>query len=268
MHPVQAVPAQQVEVVRRGRRHRDGHRALRPQLQEPLDAARRVVGPLALVAVWQQQHHIRELTPLGLAGTDEFVDDRLCAVDEVAELGLPHHDRPGVAHRVAVLEAHRRVLRQRRVVHQEPPAGGCAVRVDGEQVQRGELGGGIRVDDHRVALREGAPTGVLPGEPDQLALGQECAQRQQFTEGPVHFALVGHLPALLQHRLDPRVRCELRREGQVRITDAGQQCLVHRGVHPARDHLRRLDRLTRLDSVFLEFPDLVEHLLELALVVA
>ena len=136
---VQRVPAQQVEVVRRRRRHRDRHRALGPQQQEPLDAARRVVGPLALVAVRQQQHHVGELAPLGLAGADELVDDRLRAVDEVAELGLPQHQCVRVADRVAVLEAHRGELRQRRVVHHELAAGRRAVGVGGQQLQRREL---------------------------------------------------------------------------------------------------------------------------------
>ena len=113
MNAVESVPTQQVEVVRGGRRQGDGHRALRPQLQEPFDTSGGVVGPLTLVAVWQQQHDVGELTPFGLTGADELVDDRLGAVDEVAELGLPQHNRLGITHRVAVLESHRGVLRQR-----------------------------------------------------------------------------------------------------------------------------------------------------------
>ena len=92
----------------------------RAQLQEALRAAGRVVGALALVAVRQQQRQRRLLAPLHLAGGDELVDDRLGAVDEVAELRLPQHQRVGVLHRVAVLEAHRRVLAEQRVVHEEP----------------------------------------------------------------------------------------------------------------------------------------------------
>ena len=48
-----------------------------------------VVGTLAFVAVREQQRHVGVLAPLGLAGGDGLVDDRLRAVDEVAELGLP-----------------------------------------------------------------------------------------------------------------------------------------------------------------------------------
>ena len=51
-HPgVEGVPAQQVEVVRRLAGQGDAHRALGAQLQEPLDAARGVVGTLPLMAV-------------------------------------------------------------------------------------------------------------------------------------------------------------------------------------------------------------------------
>ena len=62
---------------------------------------------------------------------DELVDDRLRAVDEVAELGLPQHKCVRVADRVAVLEAHRGELRQRRVVHHELATGRRAVGVGG-----------------------------------------------------------------------------------------------------------------------------------------
>ena len=81
--------------------------------------ARRVVGTLALVAVREQQHDARALAPLLLGRRDELVDDGLRAVGEVAELGLPQHERVGALDRVAVLEAHRRVLAEQRVVDPE-----------------------------------------------------------------------------------------------------------------------------------------------------
>ncbi len=54
----------------------------------------------------------------------------------------------------------------------------------------------------------------------------------------------------------------------MRVADAGQQRLVHRGVHPGGHHLVGLHRLARLDVVLLQVADLVEHPLQLALVVA
>ena len=63
------------------------------RIEEALDARRRVLGALALVAVRQQQHEAVVLVPLVLGGDEVLVDDDLGAVDEVAELRLPHHQR-------------------------------------------------------------------------------------------------------------------------------------------------------------------------------
>ena len=97
--------AQQVEVLRRRREVRDADVALGGELQEALQARAGVLGARALVAVRQQQRQARGLAPLGQAGDDELVDDDLGAVDEVAELRLPEHERLGRLRRVAVLEA-------------------------------------------------------------------------------------------------------------------------------------------------------------------
>ena len=78
-----------------------------------------MIRTLALVAVRQQQHDVGELAPLRFTGGDELVDDGLRAVDEVAELSFPEHERIGVAHGVAVLEADGRELAERGVVDHE-----------------------------------------------------------------------------------------------------------------------------------------------------
>ena len=71
----------------------------------------RVLRPLALVAVRQEQTRpLRAATCL--RRDDELVDDDLRAVDEVAELGLPHHQHVGLVERVAELEAEHRRLRE------------------------------------------------------------------------------------------------------------------------------------------------------------
>ena len=51
--------------------------------------------------------------------------------------------------------------------------GTAAVGIHREQIQMGEFGSGLAVDDHGVPLRECSALGVLAGHPDQLALGQE-----------------------------------------------------------------------------------------------
>ena len=88
---------QHMEVLRRGRCLHDREVVLGGQEQEALDAAGAVLGTLALVAVGQQHDQAGVLVPLVLGGHQELVDDDLGAVHEVAELGLPDHERRRVA---------------------------------------------------------------------------------------------------------------------------------------------------------------------------
>ena len=116
---VERLAPQQVEVLGGGRAVRDADVLLRGELEEALEPRARVLGPVALVAVREQQRQARGLPPLREAGDDELVDDDLRAVDEVAELRLPEDERVGRGDRVAVLEAERGELGQRRVVDLE-----------------------------------------------------------------------------------------------------------------------------------------------------
>ncbi len=113
--------AQQMEVAGRRRRCGDAHVVLGAQLQEALDPGGGVVRSLALVAVGgEEQDHAGVLAPLLLGGGDELVDDRLGAVDEVAELRLPQHQCIRALDRVPVLEAEGGELGERGVVDVEP----------------------------------------------------------------------------------------------------------------------------------------------------
>ena len=76
-------------------------------------------GPAPFVPVRQQQHERRPLPPLAARRHDELVDHRLRAVDEVAVLRFPDDEPRRLLHVVAVLEADRRVLRERAVVDLE-----------------------------------------------------------------------------------------------------------------------------------------------------
>ena len=101
------------------------------------------------------------LAPLGLAGGDVLVDDRLGAVDEVAELRLPQHQRVRVGDRVAVLEAERGELRQRRVVDQEPllvgATGAAAGRTPRRSCGRSAPSGAARTCRAGCPARTGGP---------------------------------------------------------------------------------------------------------------
>ena len=72
-------------------------------------------GPCAFVAVRQEQREPAQAAPLRFARADELVDDDLRAVDEVAELAFPDHERVRIGGRVAVLEAHHGLFGQHRV---------------------------------------------------------------------------------------------------------------------------------------------------------
>ena len=54
--------------------------------------------------------------------------------------------------------------------------------------QRHVLGAGLVVDQHRVALAEGAPPGVLAGQADVDALEQQRAEGQRLGQRPVDLA--------------------------------------------------------------------------------
>ena len=88
------------------------------------------------------------------------------------------HQRVRVGHRVAVLEAERGELRQRRVVGQEPALLG------GQVAQRVVLLAGLAVDQHRVPLHERAAPGVLAGQPHQPAVHQHRPERDQLARTP------------------------------------------------------------------------------------
>ena len=221
----QALPAQQVEVVARRRRHGHGHVVLCAQRQEPLYPGRGVVGPLAVVAVRQQQHHAGTLAPLLLTGADELVHDRLAAVEEVPELGLPADQRVRARHRVAVLEAHRGELGQQRVVHEE------LGRARLELLERRVLGAVVPVHQHRVPLAERAAPAVLADQPHRVPVEDQRAERQHLAGRPVDGVLFAHGGAPVEQRLEPRVRGEVRGQVDLGVDDPLHGLGGHRGRH-------------------------------------
>ena len=165
--PCIGLTTEEVEIGRRRRRIGHGHVVLGAQLEEAFDACRRVVRPLAFVPMRQKKDDRGALTPFLLRAADELVDDGLGTIEEVAELGLPEHQCVRSLDRIAVLEAHRGILRQQGVV--DPEAGLALTEVE----QGGPLLGGVLVDEHRVPLHEGATTAVLTGQPHGSALTQQ-----------------------------------------------------------------------------------------------
>ena len=227
--------------------------------EEALDARRAVLGALALEAVRQQQHQAVRLAPLVLRRHDVLVDDDLCTVDEVAELGFPHHECLLVLVGVAVLETERRVFAEQAVVHPEAglPAGQGCNRYPRLLV--------LVVDERGVALAEGAAAAVLAGEANRSAFGHQRTHRQQLGRGPIRLALlvVGRRTASeLTRQL--RVRCEPLRVGRQVIEDRIERGPRHPGLH-VRPHAHRLGRLGGLHRVRCMRAGLVERRLQLVM---
>ena len=199
--------AQDVEVVGRRRAVGDLPVVLRAQLQEALQTRGGMLRPLPLVAVRQQAHEARHAQPLALARGDELVEHDLRAVGEVAELRLPHDERIGLGQRVAVLEGQHRLLRQHRVDHLE------AALARGDVLERRVAALGLLVDQHRVALREGAALAVLARQAHREALVEQRAEGQVLGHRPVDAGRrLHHLAAALQQALDGLVGVEVLRD--------------------------------------------------------
>src|SRR5215470_13278552 len=96
------LPPQQVEDLRGCRRHAHLDVVLGAELEVPLEPRRRVLRPLPLVAMRQQQREAAHPCPLRLARGDELVDHHLRAVREVAELRLPDGQLVRLGARVSV----------------------------------------------------------------------------------------------------------------------------------------------------------------------
>ena len=117
---VERLAAQQVEVLRGRRAVRDPDVLLRGELQEALEPRARVLRPVALVRRAGAAASAATSAPTSRGrSTMNWSMIDLRAVDEVAELRLPEHERLRRGDRVAVLEADARVLGERRVVDLE-----------------------------------------------------------------------------------------------------------------------------------------------------
>ena len=189
--------------VLRGRRAvPDADVLLRGELKEALEPRARMLGAVAFVPVRQQQREPRGLAPLREARGDELVDHDLRAVHEVPELRLPEHECLRRRRRVAVLEAHTGVLRERRVMDLERR------RRLVEMLQGRERRPGLDVVQDGVTMRERAALGVLARDPDRDPVDEQRRERERLALPPVDAALLERLPAPLELLHQLRVRRE------------------------------------------------------------
>ena len=205
-----------MEELRRGGAVRDSDVVLRSLLEEPLEPGARVLGPVSLVTVRQQQREPRRLAPLRATRDEELVDHDLGAVDEVAELRFPENKRVGCGYRVAVLEADRGVFRKRRIVDLEGGAG------PGEMLDRRIRLTGVRVVKHEVAVGERAALGILAREAHGDAVLEQRGVGERLTLAPVYPAVDNGLAATVELLRELDVDREPWRHGQQLLVQGAQ----------------------------------------------
>ena len=148
------------------------------KLEVALEPRRGMLGPLALIAMRQQQHEARHAEPFPLAGGDELVDDDLRAVGEVAELRLPQHQRVRLGEAVAIFEAEHGLLGQHGVDHLELRL------LFGDVLERGVFLLVLLIHQHRMTLGEGAALGILARQPDADSPRREACRRRATRRSP------------------------------------------------------------------------------------
>src|SRR5690606_23783684 len=165
----------------------DDHVVFGAELEEALQAGRRVLGALAFVAVRQEQYETAALAPLLLGRRQELVEDDLCAVGEVAELRLPEYERRRIGHRVPVLEGADGVLGEQAVVNEQ-------LRLTfADVVERDVLLTRLLVVEDRVAVAERAAPRVLAAEPHARPFRQQRAESKRLGKRPVDLAFCEEL---------------------------------------------------------------------------
>ncbi len=205
---------------------------------------------LAFVAVRQHQRQAVGTAPLHFAGRDELVDHHLGAVDEVAELRFPDHQRVRIGRRVAELEGQHGLLGQQRVDDDERRL------LVGDVLQR-RVGAGVEllavlVVQHRVAVRERAAARVLARQADRIAAGHQRRERHVLAHAPVDVDLApAHRGAVGDHLLDQRVQLEVARDRGDAFGQALELGHGNRGVGGVRPLLvqerRPVDRVLALE---------------------
>ena len=221
--------AQDVEIVRRRRAIGDLHIVLGAHLQKALEPRRGMLRPLAFVAVRQQADQPRHAQPFAFAGRDELVEQHLRAVGEIAELGFPHGQRVGLGERIAVLEAEHRLLRQHRVDDLE------ARLAVAEMIERRVALLGFLIEQHRMALREGAALAVLAGEPHPVAFEQQRAEGERLAGRPIDArAGLDRFAPVFEKAVERAVQMEVRRQRRDLAADLLERRDLDAGMAAAR----------------------------------
>src|ERR1700687_150419 len=138
-----------------------------------------MLGALALVPVRKEQGQSREAAPLGLAGTDELIDDDLCPVAKIAELAFPNRKAMRFRRGESVFESHDRFFGQYRVRHRERRLAG------GKMLQRDVSAPGGLVMQHCMSVEESTAPAILAGEAYRIPLLEEARIGEIFGTTPI-----------------------------------------------------------------------------------
>ena len=144
-----------VEQIRRRGDVHHLHVVFAAELQEPLGAGAGMLGPLTLIAMRQQHYQPAHAQPFNFTAGNKLIDDHLRAVGKIAELRFPQGERGRFRERIAVFKTKHGQLRQRGVMHLVARLRG------GDMVERRVAFFRGLVDQHRMAMREGAALGIL-----------------------------------------------------------------------------------------------------------
>src|ERR1700730_6327448 len=145
-----------------------------------------MLGALALVPMRKEQGQSREAAPLGLAGTDELVDDDLCPIAKIAELAFPNRQAMRFRRGESVFESHHRLFRQHRVRYRERRLGG------GKVLQRDVPSSGGLVAQHCMTVEERAAPAILAGEAYRIPLLEEARIREILGTTPTESQIARH----------------------------------------------------------------------------
>src|SRR5467141_5227779 len=179
------LPAQHVEILGGGRRLANLHVVFRGELHEAFQTRAGMLWSLALVAVRQKHHQPRRQIPFILARADELVDDHLRAIDEIPELRFPQNERLGVVAAESVFETEATRLGKRRVVNLAESL------LLGKMREREVVVLRLRVNEHGVALAEGAALRILSRKAHGIPLEKHGAECQRFGKAVIDGTLAG-----------------------------------------------------------------------------